>query len=75
VPARLQALGVTSREMDVLRLVAERLGNKEIGARLYLSPRTVEKHVASLIAKTEVHDRLELVSLARAWLNLGAPVP
>ena len=71
VPARLRALGVTSREVDVLRLVGQRLGNKEIGARLYLSPRTVEKHVASLIAKTAVHDRLELVGFAAAHLDPG----
>jgi DNA-binding CsgD family transcriptional regulator len=72
VPHPLRALGVTSREMDVLRLVAERLGNKEIAHRLYLSPRTVEKHVACLIAKTEVGDRRELQTVARAYLDPGA---
>ena len=47
-------------------LVAERLGNQEIGARLYLSPRTVEKHVASLVAKTGVGDRRQLATYAAA---------
>jgi DNA-binding CsgD family transcriptional regulator len=75
VPGRLRALGVTSREMDVLLLVAERLGNKEIAARLYLSPRTVEKHVASLVGKAAVRDRLELVGFADAHLDRAAGGP
>ena len=52
LPGRLRALGVTEREADVLRLVAQGLGNREIAERMFLSPRTVEKHVASLLAKT-----------------------
>ena len=52
LPGPLRALGVTEREADVLRLVAEGLGNREIAERMFLSPRTVEKHVASLLAKT-----------------------
>jgi DNA-binding NarL/FixJ family response regulator len=60
VPPSLQALGVTSREVDVLALVVQGLSNKEIAARLYLSPRTVEKHVERLVAKTGVSARNEL---------------
>jgi DNA-binding CsgD family transcriptional regulator len=52
--------GVTAREADVLRLVAEGLPNKEIAARLRLSPRTVEKHVESLLRKTGARSRTEL---------------
>ena len=52
LPGQLRALGVTEREADVLRLVALGLGNREIAERMFLSPRTVEKHVASLLAKT-----------------------
>jgi DNA-binding CsgD family transcriptional regulator len=52
LPGPLRALGVTEREADVLRLVASGLGNREIAERMFLSPRTVEKHVASLLAKT-----------------------
>ena len=40
---------MTAREAEVLELVGGRLSNKDIAARLYLSPRTVEKHVASLL--------------------------
>ena len=56
----LQALGVTSREVDVLALVVQGLSNKEIASRLFLSPRTVEKHVERLVAKTGVTERAEL---------------
>jgi DNA-binding CsgD family transcriptional regulator len=52
LPGELRALGVTDREADVLALLAQGLGNREIAERMFLSPRTVEKHVASLLAKT-----------------------
>jgi tetratricopeptide (TPR) repeat protein len=52
VPDELRALGVTARELEVLRLLAIGLPNKQIGARLYLSARTVERHVANLEVKT-----------------------
>jgi DNA-binding CsgD family transcriptional regulator len=63
-PGRWARLGVTAREADVLRLVAEGLGNREIAARLYLSPRTVEKHVESLLRKTGARSRTQLVAIA-----------
>ena len=52
LPGQLRSLGVTEREADVLRLAARGLGNREIAEAMFLSPRTVEKHVASLLAKT-----------------------
>jgi DNA-binding CsgD family transcriptional regulator len=64
IPVSLRQLGVTVREHEVLRLVAERLGNKEIARQLFLSPRTVEKHVASLLAKTGQTGRAGLVRYA-----------
>jgi DNA-binding CsgD family transcriptional regulator len=64
VPPSLRALGVTSREMDVLGLVADRLTNQQVAERLFLSPRTIETHVASLLAKTGTTSRAELVSYA-----------
>lgn len=60
VPAQLRALGVTRRESDVLALVAEGLTNQELAARLHLSPRTVEKHVAGLLSKTGCRRRTQL---------------
>ncbi len=66
VPAGLRAVGVTSREVDVLRLVAEGLTNTAIAQRLVLSPRTVETHVANLVAKTGVANRAGLADLAKS---------
>lgn len=64
VPASLSALGVTSREMDVLLRVAEGLTNRAIAERLYLSPRTVKSHVASLLRKTGASNRSALTGVA-----------
>jgi DNA-binding CsgD family transcriptional regulator/tetratricopeptide (TPR) repeat protein len=64
VPAPLLASGVSSREADVLLLLGRRLANREIAAELVLSPRTVEKHVASLLRKTGAADRSALARLA-----------
>jgi DNA-binding CsgD family transcriptional regulator len=66
VPGALRAAGVTSREMDVLGLVSAGLTNAEIAGRLYLSPRTVETHVASLLAKLGAADRGQLRSRVAA---------
>ncbi|MEU1280042.1 LuxR C-terminal-related transcriptional regulator [Streptomyces sp. NPDC005805] len=72
VPPALARLGVTSREMDVLRLVGSGLGNRDIAERLLISPRTVETHVASLFAKTRSSDRRALGALLR---ELATTVP
>jgi DNA-binding CsgD family transcriptional regulator/tetratricopeptide (TPR) repeat protein len=61
VPKVLRRSGITGREFDVLELLVHRWGNKEIAERLHISPRTVEKHVASLITKTEQPDRGALI--------------
>lgn len=64
VPAALAALGVTSREVDVLGLLAEGLTNRQIGERLFLSARTVGTHVAHLLRKTDLGNRAQLAALA-----------
>ncbi|MDN5934520.1 MAG: helix-turn-helix transcriptional regulator, partial [Pseudonocardia sp.] len=64
VPAELLTSGVSSREVDVLQLLGRRLTNRGIADALVLSPRTVEKHVASLIRKTGAADRAALAALA-----------
>jgi DNA-binding CsgD family transcriptional regulator len=64
VPAQLRRLGVTSREMDVYLLVARGCSNSEIANQLFISPKTVETHVAKLVAKTGQAGRRELVAHA-----------
>ncbi|MFL6129633.1 MAG: AAA family ATPase [Mycobacteriales bacterium] len=66
VPPPLRAIGVTSREVDVLQLMADGLTNTGIAQKLVLSPRTVETHVANLVAKTGVPNRAGLVELAKS---------
>jgi len=66
VPSSLRALGVTAREFDVLVLVGEQLPNDEIGSRLFISRRTVDKHVQHLLAKTGLANRTELREHAEA---------
>ena len=60
----LAALGVTSREADVLVLVAAGLSNREVADRLVLSVRTVESHVERLLAKTGSPGRGALADVA-----------
>ena len=59
------ALGISTREIDVARLVAEGLSNKEIARRLHLSVRTVETHVRHMLTKTGLDNRTQLATWAR----------
>jgi DNA-binding CsgD family transcriptional regulator len=58
------AAGISPREAEVLALVGEHRSNAEIGARLFISVRTVETHVSSLLRKLGVPDRRALALLA-----------
>jgi len=64
---RLEAHGVTAREREIAGLIAAGLTNAEIAERLVLSPYTVQDHIKSLLEKTNVSSRQELV--ARIFLD------
>jgi DNA-binding NarL/FixJ family response regulator len=55
---------ITKREQEVLELVADGLGNREIAEQLGISARTAQKHLENLFKKFNVHDRTELVAHA-----------
>lgn len=56
--------GLTEREIEVLRLVAQGKTNREISASLGISEKTVEKHVGELFAKLKVASRVGAAVLA-----------
>jgi DNA-binding NarL/FixJ family response regulator len=55
---------LTPREREVLRLIADGLGNEQIGTRLFISPQTVRTHVGKAMEKLEVGSRTEAVAVA-----------
>jgi DNA-binding NarL/FixJ family response regulator len=62
-------LGLTSRELDVARLVSAGARNAEVAATLFLSPKTVERHLSNVFAKLQVRNRAELVARYAAALR------
>jgi len=56
--------GLTEREQEVLKLIADGLTNQEIADQLTISAKTVEQHRANIMAKLHLHSRTELVKYA-----------
>ena len=69
-----EELALTERELEVLRLVAEGLSNREIGRRLGISYRTVGRHRENIMRKLGLHSRTELVkhAIRIGLIDLGA---
>ncbi len=60
----LHAPRLTAREVEVLRLVARGLANREIGAQLFISENTVKNHVRNILEKLQLHTRMEAAMYA-----------
>jgi two-component system, NarL family, response regulator LiaR len=63
---------LTPRELEVLQLLAQGMSNRAIAKALFISDRTVQAHLTSIFAKTQVSSRLEAVlnGIRRGWLTL-----
>jgi DNA-binding CsgD family transcriptional regulator len=66
---------LTPAERDVVRLVSEGLGNKDIAARLFVSPRTVQSHLTHVFAKLSVTSRMQLAHEAARHSDAYQPRP
>ena len=64
---------ISRREEEVLKLIAWGHSNKEIGAKLDISVKTVEAHRANAMRKLDLHSRIDIVrfALTQGWLNEG----
>jgi two-component system nitrate/nitrite response regulator NarL len=60
----LLASQLTDREREVLRLLARGTTSPEISKRLHIAPNTVRTHIQSILAKLQVHSRLEAAAFA-----------
>jgi DNA-binding CsgD family transcriptional regulator len=63
--ARMQALGITPREHEILTLIAQGLSNREIAERLFVSENTVKTHSSRLFDKLQAKRRTQAVQLAK----------
>lgn len=72
-PGVVLAEDLTEREIEILKLAAKGFTNKEIAAKLFLSRRTVQTHLANIFHKLEVGSRTEAIlqALKRGWLVLN----
>ena len=62
---------LTQRELEVVRLVATGLTNKEVAGNLFLSPSTVKVHLTNIFTKLNLHTRTELSmhAVRSGWLG------
>jgi DNA-binding NarL/FixJ family response regulator len=63
-PEALDAVRMTPRERQVINLIAEGLGNKEIASRLHIATHTVKSHVRNVMEKLMLHTRLQIAAYA-----------
>ncbi|HEX8781478.1 MAG TPA: response regulator transcription factor [Nocardioides sp.] len=66
-------LRLTERELEVLRLVAKGLNNREVAKELFISENTVKNHVRNILEKLQLHSRMEAVMYAMREKLLDLP--
>ena len=64
-PAALARLGITSRELEILQLIAAGLSTREIAERIFVSENTVKTHTSRLLAKLDARRRTQAVQRAK----------
>lgn len=62
---KIEELGISSREYDVLKLISKGFSNKEIGDRLFLSESTIKTHVSNLLVKLDAKRRTQAIDKAK----------
>lgn len=62
---KLNELGITKRELEILQLIAGGLSNREISERLYVSENTVKTHSSRLLSKLNAKRRTQAVQIAK----------
>ncbi|QBX57608.1 response regulator transcription factor [Nocardioides seonyuensis] len=67
------ALRLTERELEVLRMVAKGLNNREVAKELFISENTVKNHVRNILEKLQLHSRMEAVMYAMREKLLDLP--
>jgi two-component system NarL family response regulator len=63
-PQQVPAPKLTDREMQVLKLIARGMNNRDIAKELFISENTVKNHVRNILEKLQIHSRMEAVMVA-----------
>jgi DNA-binding NarL/FixJ family response regulator len=63
-PPQVNGSTLTPRELEVLKLLANGLGQKKIAQALFITPKTVATHIQRILTKLDVHSRAEAVAYA-----------
>ncbi len=62
---KIEALGISKRELEVLNGIASGLSNKEIGEKLFLSESTIKTHVSNIFVKLDAKRRTQVIQKAK----------
>ncbi len=65
IKKEIEAIHLTSREIDIIQCIADDLSNKQIATKLFISERTVETHRKNIFRKTNMHSAIGLIEFAK----------